>query len=160
MVTIYEGITQVRVLKIMIYVRQYELLKMLTNENVKEKDIGFIDIVDNAKSLRKFYSNGKLVRSLLGNQWGSIVTFQEAQKLKILKMEDMIRKLLVYEIDFNKEKKEILDKGAGMKISIKDTKSQDNLKSAESEDEIVMLARGFHKMLKKKICDLKKLHKE
>ena len=46
-----------------------------------------------------------------------------------------------------------------MGTAVKDPKSLDGLESKDQEDEIAMLGKGFHKMLRKKKFDFKKLRK-
>jgi len=76
---------------------------MLLNEGVKNMYSGFINIINKLKSLVKFYSNEKIVikllRTLLRNKRGSRDThIIEAYNLKNLKLEDLVRELLNYEI--------------------------------------------------------------
>ena len=89
---------------------------MLPNEGVKEMYISFIDIINNHKSLQKVYSNEEMVmnllKSLLRNQWGAkVMTIEEDQKLKILKLEDLVGKVLAFEIHLQEEQKEMSDRG-------------------------------------------------
>jgi len=73
-----------------------------------------------------------------------------------LKLEDLARKLLTYEIHHREEEQEISDREIGLKSIVKDPKSQGDSKTFEAlEDEIIILARCFHKLLKKKSFDLK-----
>jgi len=51
--TTHEGISQVRESKISLYVHQYELLKMLPEESIKDMYMRFIEIFNNLKSFGK-----------------------------------------------------------------------------------------------------------
>ena len=78
---------------------------MLYNESVKGMYTRFTDIVNNLKSLRKFYSNARMLpRSPLRNQWGAkVVPIEDKWNLKTLKLEDLVRKLLTYKVHLQQE---------------------------------------------------------
>ena len=72
-------------------------------------------------------------------------------------MEDLVGKLLIYEIHLQEEQRETSDRALASKSIAKDLESQGDLDSKAFEGDIVMLVRGFHKMLTTKDFDLKKL---
>ncbi|XP_021722475.1 uncharacterized protein LOC110689966 [Chenopodium quinoa] len=57
LVVTYEGTSQVKETKINIFLRQYELFKMLPNKSIKEMFTRFTQIINNLDSLGKSFSN-------------------------------------------------------------------------------------------------------
>ena len=93
------------------YVHQYELLKMLSDESFKDIHTRFIDITNNLKSLGKTNSNEEMVTNILQclpkNKWGPIViASEEVQDLNKIELGDLPGKLLKHEIYFKEDKGE------------------------------------------------------
>jgi len=100
------------------YIHQYELFKMHSDESIKDMFTQFTDITNNLKSLGKTYSNEEMVRKILQmvrkilqclpkNKWGlKVTTIEEAQNLKKLELNDMLEKLLTHEIHLKEDKRE------------------------------------------------------
>ena len=61
----HEGTNQVKESKINMLVHKYELFKMEHDESITEIFTHFMDIINDLKSLGKFYSNSNLVRKIL-----------------------------------------------------------------------------------------------
>ena len=61
----YEGMNQMKEMKINMLVHQYELFKMQLDESIKEMFTRFTDINNNLKSLSKSYTNEEMVRRIL-----------------------------------------------------------------------------------------------
>ena len=61
----HEGTNQIKESKINMLVHRYELFKLESNESITDMLTRFTDIINGSKSLRKFYSNNKLVRKIL-----------------------------------------------------------------------------------------------
>jgi len=76
-----------------------------------------------------------------------------------LKLEVLVGMLLTYEVHLHEEKKESSHKGVTLKVTTKGPESRDNSNNEELEDEIVILAKGFHKIPQKKKFDFKNLCK-
>ena len=92
----YKGIGQVRDTKINMFVHQYELFKMQPDKTIKEMFTRFTDITNNLKSLGKMYTNEEMVRKILRclpkNKWGpKVIAIEEAQDLKTLALDDLLR---------------------------------------------------------------------
>ena len=109
--TTHEGISQVRESKISLYVHQYELLKMLPEESIKDMYMRFIEIFNNLKSFGKTQNNEEMVRKVLrcllrSKQEPKVVAIQEPQDLKALKLDDLVGKLLTHEIHLQEENEE------------------------------------------------------
>jgi len=62
LVMTYEGTSQVREMKINMFIHQYELFKMQPDVTIKKMFTCFTDITNNLKSLGKTYTNKELVR--------------------------------------------------------------------------------------------------
>jgi len=65
-------------------------------------------IINNLKLLGKTYTNGEMVRKILPcspiNKWGpKVTTIEEAQDLKTLALDDLLRKLLTHEIHLKED---------------------------------------------------------
>ena len=65
LIVTYEGTSQVRETKMNMFIHQYELFKMQTDESIKNMFTRFIDITNNPKSLGKTYINEEMVRKIL-----------------------------------------------------------------------------------------------
>ena len=61
----YKGTNQVKESKINMLVYKYELFKIEHDESIIEMFTHFTDIINDLKSLGKFYSNSDLVRKIL-----------------------------------------------------------------------------------------------
>ena len=81
LVMTYEGTSQVREMKINMFVHQYKLFKMQPDETIKEMFTRLTDITNNLKSLGKTYTNEEMVRKSLKclpkSKWGPKVTVIE-----------------------------------------------------------------------------------
>ena len=120
LIVTYEGTSQVRETKMNMYVYQYELFKMDLHESFKDMFIRFIYITNNLKSLNKTYSNKEMVRKILRclpkKKWGTkVTTVEEEQDLKKLELDDLLGKLLTYEIHLQEDEGESSRKGTTLK---------------------------------------------
>jgi len=128
---------------------------MFLNKGTKEMYNRFPSIINNLKSHRKVYSDEEIVKKLLKtlpkNPCGDKVTMvEEAQDWNTLKLKDLVGKLLTYEIHLWEEQRKTLDRGIALKTIVSNPKSKAELESIALEDEIVMLALVFHKILKRR----------
>jgi len=73
----------------------------------------------------------------------------KAHNLKILKLADVIRKLITHEMYVQEDKTKFLNKGIAFKISIKDFKVKMTKKIKNLRMRHFMLARGFRCWLQK-----------
>ena len=62
---LHEGIDQVKETKISMLVHQYEMFKMLEQENIGEMTTRFMHIINQFKALGNRYTNAKMVRKIL-----------------------------------------------------------------------------------------------
>ena len=90
------------------FIYEYETLKCKSNERVMEMTNGIMDIITNLKKLEKIYSkidiNHKILRELPKKLWESNVTsIKEANDLSILAHDELIGKLLTYEMENDEE---------------------------------------------------------
>ena len=169
LVVTYEGTSQVRETKINMFVHQYELLKMQPDETIKEMFTRFTDIMNNLKSLGKTYTNEELVwkilRCLPKKKWGPKVTaIEEAQNLKTLALDDVLGKLLMYEIHDKEDEEEKgthqFKKEVAFKTGGEDVISSEEESSEEDEDTTVTIAKGLKKMFRSMNFDPKKFYKK
>jgi len=107
------------------YVYQYELFIIRTDESKRDMFTQFIDIINNLRSLGKTYSNEttvrKIPRCLLRNKWGpKATTIEEAQDLKKLELDDLLAKILTHEIHLKEDKGESSKRGIALKATKED----------------------------------------
>ena len=81
---------------------------MLHGESINAMHVHFTEIIDNLKYLGKTYTNEEMKRKVLWclprSKWEpKFTTNEEAQDLKTLKLDDLVRKLLTLEIYLQKK---------------------------------------------------------
>ncbi|XP_021743604.1 uncharacterized protein LOC110709690 [Chenopodium quinoa] len=159
LVVTYEGTSQVKETKINIFLRQYELFKMLSNESIKEMFTRFTQIINNLDSLGKSFSNKEKVRKILRclpkSKWGPKVTaIEEAQNLRTLSLDDLLGKLITHEMSLNEEDGEPTSstKGLARKAKKEDisTNDEESDNDGDDEDPFDLIARSLAKILKMK----------
>ena len=74
-------------------------------------------------------------------------------------MGGLVRKLLTHDINLQEEQGETSDRRVAIKSTVTDPKCQGDSQAEASEDEIVMLGQGVHKMLKNKNFDFERLQR-
>jgi len=96
----YEGTTKVKEARISSLVNEYELFKMVEDENVEAMFSRFSKIICELKSLGMVYSNGlqvrKLVRSL-PKAWETKVAILEDGDLQKMTYDELRGNLMAYE---------------------------------------------------------------
>jgi len=98
-----KGLVKLPEFKINLHVHQYELFKMLPRESIKDMYMHFTEIIHNLKSLGKTCTNDEKVRKVLqcplrSKSGPKVTATDEAQYLKTLKLNELVGKLLTYEI--------------------------------------------------------------
>ncbi|XP_021771739.1 uncharacterized protein LOC110735868 [Chenopodium quinoa] len=163
LVVTYEGTSQVKETKISIFLRQYELFKMLSNESIKEMFTRFTQIINNLDSLGRSFSNEEKVRKILRclpkAKWGpKVTTIEEAQDLRTLPLDDLLGKLITHEMSFDEEDGEPASstKGLALKAKKEEEIEEDSDEDNDDEDPFALLSRSLTKILKMK----KKFSKE
>ncbi|GAV58561.1 UBN2 domain-containing protein, partial [Cephalotus follicularis] len=76
----YEGTNQVKESKISMLVHEYELFLMHDNESISDMFTRFTTIINSLKNLGKSYSNQELVRKILRQLLGSLMTHETTMK--------------------------------------------------------------------------------
>ncbi|GKV10956.1 hypothetical protein SLEP1_g22252 [Rubroshorea leprosula] len=98
----HKGTSQVKELQINRLIYMYELFKMKPEESIQEMYTRLNDIVTNLKALGKVYPSQEVVRKVLRSlpkNWEAKKTaIEEFKDLNTLKLEDLIGKLMTYEI--------------------------------------------------------------
>ena len=123
------------------------------NESIKDMFTRITNITNNSKSLGKTYSNEEIVRKILWclpkNKRGLKVTaIKEAQDLKKLELDDLLRKFLTHKIHLKEDEGESSRKGTTLEVSDEDCtwdKEEPNDKEAFS-----FIVWGLNKMGLKK----------
>ncbi|GKV30807.1 hypothetical protein SLEP1_g39582 [Rubroshorea leprosula] len=99
----HEGTSQVKESKINRLIYMYELFKMKPEESIQDMYTRLNDIVTNLKVLGKVYPPQEVVRKVLRSlpkSWEAKKTaIEESKDLNTLKLEDLIGKLMTYEIE-------------------------------------------------------------
>ena len=118
---------------------EYETFKCKPNERVTDMTNRIMDIITNLKKLGKIYSktdiNHKILRALPKKLWESKVTsIKEANDLSVLAHDELIGKLLTYEMENDEDEKE--DKKKTIAFNV------------EQEDKPFPKERNFHHQLK------------
>ena len=98
--------------KISIFLRKYEHFKMKLDESIKAMFTRFTEITNNLDSLGKSFKNVEKVRKILRclpkEKLGPKVTaIEEAQDLTALPLDDLLGKLITYEMILNEDDGEI-----------------------------------------------------
>jgi hypothetical protein len=150
----HEGTNQVKETKINMLVHSYELFKMKQEESISDMVTRFTNIINGLKALGKSYSNSELVRKLLRSlpsSWSPKVTaIEEAKNLNLLSLDELVGSLMTHEIkmiqDIENEDASTKKKNVAFKAiqQIEDESEED-----EDNDEIALIARKFHKFLRK-----------
>jgi len=93
----------------------------------------------------------KILQCLPQNKWGPKVTvIEEAQDLKTLALDDLLKKLLTHEIHLKEDEEEVQPtRGIAFKTTIEELHSSED-ESSESENSMAMITRGLKKMFKSK----------
>ncbi|GKV51335.1 hypothetical protein SLEP1_g58003 [Rubroshorea leprosula] len=135
----YEGTSQVKESKINRLIYMYELFKMKPKESIQDMYTRLNDIVTNLKALGKVYPSQevvrKVLRSLPKNWEAKKIAIEESKDLSTLKIEDLIGKLMTYEIevqvDGGVEVVEKKKKNVTFKASNQKEESEDDAKGLE-----------------------------
>ncbi|GKU88706.1 hypothetical protein SLEP1_g2935 [Rubroshorea leprosula] len=128
----HEGTSQVKESKINRLIYMYELFKMKPKESIQDMYTRLNDIVTNLKALGKVYPSQEVVRKVLRSlpkNWEAKKTaIKESKDFNTLKLEDLIGKLMTYEIEVQvdggvevveKKKKDVAEVRRFMKKNIK-----------------------------------------
>ena len=93
-----------------VLVHKYELFKIEPTKSIIGIYARFTNIVNNLKNLGKVHTYADLCRKFLRSllrTWNSKVTaIQEARDLSTLKVEELIRSLMTYEINLHQHEEE------------------------------------------------------
>ena len=85
-------------------------------------------------------------------------SIEEAQNVKILQL-DLLGKLLIHDINLQKEVEGLCKKGVALKVAKTDYEDQSKSFNEGFEDTLVMIKRKFQQILKNIIIDFKKFSK-
>ena len=127
----------------------FELFKMLPNESIVDMDMQLSSIFNSLEALGKYFTTQEKVQKILRSlppDWDAKVTaIQEAKDLSILKMEELLGSLMVYESNIKARE---IEKASSKSKSIA-LEAETHL-SSESDEDINLLSRKFKKFLKTK----------
>ncbi|GKV50243.1 hypothetical protein SLEP1_g56955 [Rubroshorea leprosula] len=153
----HEGTSQVKKSKINRLIYIYELFKMKPEESIQDMYTILNDIVINLKALGKVYPFQevvrKVLRSLPKNWEAKKTTIEESKDLNTLKLEDLIGKLMTYEIevqvDGGVEVVEKKKKDVAFKASNQKERSEDY--ASDGENISTLIFREVRRFMKKNI---------
>ncbi|GKV46223.1 hypothetical protein SLEP1_g53222 [Rubroshorea leprosula] len=158
----HEGTSQAKESKINRLIYMYELFKMKPEESIQDMYTRLNDIVTNLKALGKVYLSQevvrKVLRSLPKNWEAKLTTIEESKDLNTLKLEDLIGKLMTYEIEVQvdggvevveKKKKNVAFKASNQKEESEDDASNDE--SSNEEDITKLISKEVKRFMKKNI---------
>ncbi|GKU95337.1 hypothetical protein SLEP1_g8708 [Rubroshorea leprosula] len=165
----HEGTSQVKESKINRLTYMYELFKMKSEESIQDMYTRLNDIVTNLKTLGKVYPPQEVVRKVLRNLPQEVVrkvlrslpksweakkmAIEESKDLNTLKLEDLIGKLMTYEIevqgDGGVEIVEKKKKDVAFKVSNQKEKSEDD--ASDGENFSSLISREVRRFMKKNI---------
>ncbi|GKV46075.1 hypothetical protein SLEP1_g53087 [Rubroshorea leprosula] len=148
----HEGTSQVKESKINRIIDKYELFKIKPEESIQDMYTRLNDIVTNLKALGKVVVR-KVFKSLLKNWEAKKTTIEESKDLNTLKLEDLIGKLMTYEIevqvDGGVEVVEKKKKDVAFKASNQKEKSEDD--ASDGENTSALISREVRRFMKKNI---------
>ncbi|GKV42240.1 hypothetical protein SLEP1_g49669 [Rubroshorea leprosula] len=158
----HEGTSQVKESKINRLIYMYELFKMKPEESIQDMYTRLNDIVTNLKVLGKVYPPQEVVRKVfrsLPKSWeAKKAAIEESKDLNTLKLEDLIRKLMTYEIevqvDGGVEVVEKKKKDVAFKACKQNEESEDDTRNDESsneEDITKLVSKEVKKYMKKSL---------
>ncbi|GKV41208.1 hypothetical protein SLEP1_g48774 [Rubroshorea leprosula] len=153
----HEGTSQVKESKINRLLYMYELFKMKPEESIQDMYTRLNDIVTNLKALGKVYPSQEVVRKVLKSlpkNWEAKKTaIEESKDLNTLKLEDLIGKLMTYEIkvqvDGGVEGVEKKKKDVAFKASNQKENSEDD--ASDGENISTLISREVRRFMKKNI---------
>ena len=135
---------------------------MQLDESIKDMFTRFTDITNNLKSLGKTNSNEEMVRKIFRrlpkDKWDPAI--EEVQDLKKLELDDLLRKLLTYEIYLKEDEGESSNKGISLKASKEDCTSDEEKPNDNDEEAFSLIVQGLNKMGLRKKFNQKVLTKE
>ncbi|GKV22188.1 hypothetical protein SLEP1_g32073 [Rubroshorea leprosula] len=153
----HKGTSQVKESKINKLIYMYELFKMKPEESIQDMYTRLNDIVTNLKALGKVYPPQEVVRKVLRSlpkSWKAKKTaIEESKDLNTLKLEDLIGKLMTYEIEVQGDGRvEIVEKkkkDVAFKVSNQKEKSEDD--ASDGENFSSLISREVRRFMKKNI---------
>ncbi|GKV13570.1 hypothetical protein SLEP1_g24565 [Rubroshorea leprosula] len=153
----HEGTSQVKDSKINRLIYMYELFKMKPEETIQDMYTRLNDIVTNLKALGKVYPPQEVVRKVLRSLPKSCeakkMTIEESKDLNTFKLEDLIGKLMTYEIevqgDGGVEIVEKKKKDVAFKVSNQKEKSEDD--ASDGENFSSLISREVRRFMKKNV---------
>ncbi|GKV08425.1 hypothetical protein SLEP1_g20053 [Rubroshorea leprosula] len=153
----HEGTSQVKESKIHRLIYMYELFKMKPEKSIQDIYTRLNDIVTNLKALGKVYPPQEVVRKVLRSlpkSWEAKKTaIEESKDLNTLKLEDLIGKLMTYEIEVQNdggvEVVEKKKKDVAFKVSNQKEKSEDD--ASDGENFSSLISREVRRFMKKNI---------
>ncbi|GKV51922.1 hypothetical protein SLEP1_g58536 [Rubroshorea leprosula] len=158
----HEGTSQVKESKINKVICMYELFKMKSEESIQDMYTRLNDIVTNLKALSKVYPSQEVVRKVLRSlpkNWEAKKTaIEESKDLNTLKLDDLIGKLLTYEMEIQldggvevveKKKKDVAFKASKQKEESEDDASDDE--PSHEEDITKLVSKEVRKYMKKSL---------
>ncbi|GKV19708.1 hypothetical protein SLEP1_g29933 [Rubroshorea leprosula] len=153
----HEGTSQVKESKINRVIYMYELFKMKPKESIQDMYTRLNDIVTNLKALGKVYPSQEVVRKVLRSlpkNWEAKKTaIEESKDLNTLKLEDLIGKLMTYEIevqvDGGVEVVEKKKKDVAFKASNQKEKREDD--ASDGENISTLISKEVRRFMKKNI---------
>ncbi|GKV05490.1 hypothetical protein SLEP1_g17494 [Rubroshorea leprosula] len=135
----------------------WDMLEMKSKESIQDMYTRLNDIVTNLKALGKIYPSQEVVRKVfksLPKNWEAKKTaIEESKDLNTLKLEDLIGKLMTYEIevqvDGGVEVVEKKKKDVAFKASNQKEKSEDD--ASDGENISTLISREVRRFMKKNI---------
>ncbi|MQM05051.1 hypothetical protein Taro_037857 [Colocasia esculenta] len=154
----YEGIEKVKETRIDILVTQYERFQMQSGQSITQMFSRFTDITNGLAGLGKTYKMGDMVRNILRSlpsSWTPKVTaIEEANDLKKMSLEKLVRSLMAHEINMERLGESSSKKKHSNALKAEEESSEassdDNESIEDSENEEAMLSRRLQRILAKK----------
>ena len=150
----YEGTSQVKDSKLSMLVHEYELFLMKKDESVSEMSTRFTNIINCLKSLGKVYTNEDNVRNILRSFpkrcEAKKTEIVEARDLKVLSLDELVRSLMIYELEMNRNVEEEVKPTKNLALKSFHHDHNNSEDESNEEEEIALMTRKFQKFLKMK----------
>ena len=151
----HEGTTQVKDSKVRILENDYEMFKMKPNESIVEMFTRFTDVINGLEGLGKRVSEQNKVSKILRclpPKWNSKTeAIEEANNLKELPLEELIRSLMTYEMKIARQEKEMQEESKKKSIALKaqEEKVVEEANLSNMEDDIAHITKKMQKFMMK-----------
>jgi hypothetical protein len=127
---------------------------MKKDESVSEMSTRFTNIINCLKSLGKVYTNEDNVRNILRSFpkrcEAKKTEIVEARDLKVLSLDELVRSLMIYELEMNSNVEEEVKPKKNLALKSFHHDHNNSEDESNEEEEIALMTRKFQKFLKMK----------